>query len=167
LASPAILGRELWQLITDLTLQHLFDGLFHRLRSGQIAQATYLFRCDTPVSRRLHRLTITPAPGQSLRFQARIVAVHQRPRIPLLDASVPRSSDLLRICSWCKRIPLPSGGWVEIEEALEQLPVLDTGPLPALTHTMCPACERAVPGFLRDPSASGPGTASFGDWHSA
>jgi hypothetical protein len=55
-------------------------------------------------------------------------------------------------------------GWLEIEEAVAALPALDAGPLPALTHGMGPACERTMLRLLADPSASGPDTATFGDW---
>jgi len=62
---------------------------------------------------------------------------------------------------------VPSRGWLEIEDALGNHPALDEGPLPALTHGICPGCERTMLALLDDPAASGPDTATFGDWHSA
>lgn len=167
LAPASVVGRGLWDLITDLPLQHLFDGLFYRLRTQQAPQVTYRFRCDTPDARRLHHLTIRPLADLSLEFQTKIIAIHERPRAHLLDPSVPRSRDLLLVCSWCKRIAPTDRGWLEVEEAIADLPGLDTGPLPALTHGMCPACESAMLRLLADPAASGPDTTTFGDWHSA
>ncbi len=167
LASSPVLGQGLWDLMTDLSLQHLFDGLFHRLRTRQIPKVTYRFRCDTPAARRLHHITITPLPDHSLEFQTSIVAVSERPSARLLDPAVPRSGDLLRICSWCKRLLVPDRGWLDMEDALRELPALDAGPLPTLTHGMCPRCEGTMLNLLADPSASGPDIATFGDWHSA
>ena len=164
LASAAVLGQGLWDLITDLPLQHLFDGLFHRLRTNQIPTVTYRFRCDTPTLRRLHHLTITPLPDQSLDFHTSIVAVSKRLSARLLDPTAPRSGDLLRICSWCKRLFVPGRGWLDIEDALRELPAIDAGPLPAITHGMCPGCEATMLRLLADPSASGPDTTTFGDW---
>lgn len=164
LASRTILGRGLWQLIKDWPLQSLFDGIFRRLRAGEIPRAAYLFRCDTPTSRRLHRLLITAGSNHSLHFKSTIVAIHERPKVPLLDTTIPRSTEVLRICSWCKRIPLPGEGWVEVEDALGRLDALDAGPMPALSHGMCPACSQTMLFFLDRPSAVGPDIATFGEW---
>lgn len=164
LAAPAVIGQGLWNLITDLPLQHIFDGLFQRLRTRQIPSVTYRFRCDTPTARRLHQLTITPLPDEALEFQTQIVAVDARPHARLLDATVPRSQDLLRMCSWCKRIPVPGRGWLEIEEALDHHPTFDVAPLPALTHGICPTCERRMLKLLAEPTAAGGDVATFGNW---
>lgn len=164
LASPEILGREIWQLISDPSLQHLFDRLFRRLRAGEIPRVNYLFRCDTPDLRRLHRLTITADASGSLHFKSAVVALKRRPRIQLLDPAIRRSPEILRICGWCKRIPLPDQRWVEIEDALGQLDALDRAPAPLLSHGICPDCERTMDSLLQRPSATGPDTVTFGEW---
>jgi hypothetical protein len=166
LSSPVILGRGLWQLIPDLAIRQVFELLFLRLRTGQIPQATYLYRCDTPTRRCLKRLTIIPDEERSLDFHTETVAIHDRPRLSLLDHQRPRSGDPLRICSWCKRVPLPGGPWVEIEDAVAQLAILDTGPLPALSHGICPSCETTLKALLDKPSGAGPDIVTFGDWRS-
>jgi hypothetical protein len=167
LASPTILGRVLWQLIRDVPVQQLFAALFRRLRTGEIPHASYLFRCDTPALRRLHRLRITPAPDGTLDFQSAIVAVQERPRVSVLDPTLGRSTEFIRICGWCKRVPLASDRWVEIEEALPHLDPLDKGPVPALSHGICPRCEQTMLALLDDPAHPAHDIARFGDWHSA
>jgi hypothetical protein len=53
---------------------------------------------------------------------------------------------------------------VEIEEALGQLEALDAGPLPALSHGICPTCAQTMLALLEHPDATGSETVSFGDW---
>lgn len=167
LAAPSVLGRNLWQLIHDFPVRHLFTALFQRLRAGEVPEAAYIFRCDTPAQRRLHRLRITPAPEAALDFESAILAVQPRPPVSLLDSATPRSAEFLRICGWCKRVPLAGDRWVEIEEALAHLDSLDRVPVPALSHGICPRCERTLLKLLDQPAGPETGIARFGEWHSA
>lgn len=44
-----------------------------------------------------------------------------RPLLALFDESVPRTSERIRMCSWCKRVCLESDRWVEPEAAIERM----------------------------------------------
>jgi hypothetical protein len=166
LSSPAILGRRLWDLIADPTIAHFFDLLFSRLRTGQTPRVTYSFRCDTPARRRLIQLSIVPTADQGLRFTTSVLATQERPPVALLDARQPRSGELLRMCSWCKRVPTANGSWREIEEAVPELDALDHGPLPAISHGICPDCQARMQTLLEEPAQGGTGATSFGRWDS-
>ena len=50
---------------------------------------------------------------------------------------------MLRICAWCKRIPLGLDLWVGIDEAEDLLPVFNLAMLEEATHGVCPDCYRA------------------------
>ncbi len=160
LASPGVLGRRLWHLINDPTIAQFFGLVFTRLRTGRISQVRYSFRCDTPTERRLLDLIIVPAPAHGLQFTASVLASQSRPAVALLDVLQPRSAGLLRMCSWCKRVPLPDGTWREIEEAAPVFDVLDRAPPPLISHGICPDCEDRMQAMLDDPAPR----RTFGDW---
>jgi hypothetical protein len=44
------------------------------------------------------------------------------------------------MCSWCKQVRLAEAVWVEVEEALVQLGLLELESLPQITHGACQAC---------------------------
>ena len=50
----------------------------------------------------------------------------------------------------CKKILIPPGKWVEIEEGLTQLRPFEAGEMPRLTHGLCPNCCGAIIANLED-----------------
>jgi hypothetical protein len=164
LAPPAVLGRNLWQVIRDPAIQYLFDPIFTRMRAGRIPGASYSFRCDTPTQRRLLRLTLETGANRTLDFTTAILAVQDRPGVGVLDTERSRSDDFLRICSWCKRVPCPDGQWREVEEAIPGLGDLDRGPLPGLTHGICPRCQLRLESQLDESPRAEGDFGVFGDW---
>jgi hypothetical protein len=63
------------------------------------------------------------------------VRTERRDPVRLLDKDMPRSSDIIRICSMCKQISTALNKWVEIEEGLAQLRLFEASEVPRLT---CP-----------------------------
>lgn len=152
LRAPQVLGRSLWDFVEDQTTRQLYVAMLERARTGT-RPLSFAFRCDTPTLRRLMQMRITGLGGGAVSFEVRLIAAQPRPRVALLEPSLPREG-FVRMCSWCKRLPLPTGEWVEIEAAMKVLDILDTVPLPAISHGMCPQCYRAVVDRLdRDPRA--------------
>ena len=98
-------------------------------------------RCDSPSLRRFLRLTISRLSEQEIQFLSHTLRTEPRESVPLLDPSTNRSDELLRMCSWCKRILLPNDRWVEVEEAVTDLELFCLDALPKLTHGLCPACR--------------------------
>lgn len=76
-------------------------------------------------------------------FQA--LTLDRMPRSPevLIAADARRTADLLRMCSWCKRVAAPNG-WLEVEDASRSMRLLEMPALPDITHVLCPACERQL-----------------------
>lgn len=161
LLPPGILGRSLWEAIGDPTAQQLYGTLVGRVRAGA-GPVNLVFRCDTPEQRRLLRLRIAAA-GRGILFEARFLAVKDRPPVALLSRAARRSRELLRICAWCKRVPMPDGRWVEVEEAMNRLDLLDAPALPQLTHGICPACSTVLDAALATPPSSAPSDIVVGD----
>lgn len=115
-----VLGRGLWDFIQDSETRQLYEDLFRRARSGRRA-APIPFRCDSPRERRFLQLELEVLPDQSIQITSRILRTEPRTPVPLLDAQLPRTSGLLRICSMCKKVEVAPSEWAEVEEALARL----------------------------------------------
>ena len=142
LVESRVIGRSLWDFIGDATTRQLYAAILDRARSG--ALIAFDFRCDTPTRRRRLHMRITGRPAGGVAFDVRVADAQDRPSVALLDPALERGPGTIRMCGWCKRVPLPSGGWVEIEDAMPVLAVLDQVPPPAISHGMCPACYDAI-----------------------
>lgn len=144
LASPRVLGRSLWSFLTDATTIQLYRQIISRVRDGRTA--LFSVRCDGPAVRRVVELSIEPTPHNigHVDFRTRTVMNVQRAWVPLLARDVARSDDMVRSCSWCNRIEVRRGDWVDVEVATHRLQLFDRELLPKLTHGMCTACELAM-----------------------
>jgi hypothetical protein len=137
-----VLGRSLWDLIRDPDMRHIYQLLRARVRHAQSIRLN--LRCDSPIARRWLTLTLTAVPNDGVEYVSTIT--HEQPRsyVALSDAAVPRQQELLRICSWCSKVHVPSDQWVEVEDAIALLQLFDATLLPRLTHGMCPMCEQSI-----------------------
>ena len=153
LQDALVVGRALWDFVADPTTRQLYAALLERIRTGARPLA-FSFRCDTPTERRLMEMKLTGLPGSGVAFEVRVIAVQSRPAVALLDDGTPRRG-MVRMCSWCKRLPVPSGEWLEVEDAVKVLDLLDSAPLPAITHGICPQCYEGVMAALEGDPAGG------------
>ena len=161
LLPPAILGRSLSDFIADRTTILLYRRLFERVRAG-ISPVRFTFRCDAPAVRRLLEMSIVMQPAGALQFVVRSLRVEDRPAVLLLDPAETRSDAVLRMCGWCKRIPEPSGRWMEIEAAMPLLRLFEHTALPATSHVMCEECHRVMVGAADDPMSAASGRIGVG-----
>ena len=153
LAHPgAVLGRRLWDFFAGASVRQLNQLLGEQVRREQRGVVVPI-RCDSPDRRRFMELRIEPAPEGGLDFCARVVREEPRPAVALLDLRYRRSDELLRICSWCKRVLLDDE-LVEVEEAVRRLGLFGRRELPDLTHTICGPCDEVLE---RKAAKSGPG----------
>jgi hypothetical protein len=141
LAGAAVVGRSLRLSIAESTTRLLYDALLVRVRGGR--RVTVPFRCDGPAVRRFMELVMTPGPEDGVRFEAVLLSAEPRHPVSLLDASVPRSADLVKMCAWCRKVAVGER-WCEVEEAVAALGLFGAPVLPAITHGICPACNAAV-----------------------
>lgn len=112
IVSTRIIGRNLFEFITDATTQQLYRQMLARIRSGQDLQYTY--RCDSPDRRRLMEMEMRLADDAE-------------------DTALQRS------CGWCNRLEV-EGEWLEIEDALPKLRFMELERPATLTHGMCDEC---------------------------
>jgi hypothetical protein len=160
LLPPGILGTSLWPWIVDPTTRQVYRSLLTRVRKGADA-VRFQFRCDGPDRRRLLQMQITVAASDDVDFQTTILRNQPRAEVGLMDPATLRSDALLTICGWCMRVPV-SGKWLEIEEAVSALGLLEASTMPHLSHGMCPACYNTMLTAIDDPELSGSGQVTVG-----
>ena len=136
-----VVGRPLWEFITDLETGHLYRLIFERVRESRTSR-TVPFRCDSPELRRFMELAIEPAADGHLDLTGRLLREEARPPVAVLAPHPPDSSEMLSICGWCKRVCTgpDEGDWCEVEEAVTRMRLFDRTLLPQLSHVTCPAC---------------------------
>lgn len=134
----AVVGRPLWDFVTDVTTREIYRQVLAKIRSGGTAQFT--FRCDSPTCRRRLEMTVTATGEGGVEFRSRTLSVEDRPAQPLVGASATEGGELLRVCGWCKRVDV-DGQWLEVEEAMAVLQLLERLVLPRITHGICAACH--------------------------
>jgi hypothetical protein len=83
-------------------------------------------------------------PGGAIEFISHLLREEWRDPVDLLDASRDRSGELLKVCSWCKKINIPGQGWGELEAAITALDLFGHHPMPRMTHTICDSCRGAL-----------------------
>jgi hypothetical protein len=89
-------------------------------------------------------IRIASEDGAGLEVAATIVAEEPRGTVPLLDPDLPRSQDLLSMCSWCRRVLIHSDQWLDLERAIEELQLFSHKVLPQLSHSACPDCYARI-----------------------
>lgn len=151
LLPPAILGQSLWGFLSESTTRQLYQRLLERVRStGAVVE--FPLRCDSPTARRFLRIRLTPGAGRSVQFEVHTRRVEVRPPVTLLEPDRPVTADLVRMCAWCKRIDTGSSTWVEVEQAMQSLGLVDRDPLPGITHGICGDCLSRIEAML-EPSS--------------
>jgi len=134
-----IVGTELWSSISDPHACEIYRQLTVRARAGRHIRFTY--RCDAPAQRRTFAMQIEGTPCGGVRFTSELIHAEDRPVVRLLETGTARSGDFVRVCAWCQRVAVDVDQWVEVEEAVNLLGILDADLLPQLTHGMCADCE--------------------------
>jgi hypothetical protein len=144
LLQASIIGKPLWNYISDETTRSLYQQMVARVREGRSAQ--FSLRCDGPDCRRLLEMTISAGANGTVEFATRTLRLDHRAPVALLSRQVPRSSDLLRVCAWCNRVDAGSGTgqWVEVEDAIDSLRLFELPLPPQLTHGICETCFAAM-----------------------
>lgn len=138
-----VLNKSIWDFMADRETRHLFDIVFKRLRAGATG-VRLPFRCDSPDCRRFMTMEILARPDGEIHFKSWITREEVRPAVRLLDFSLEHSSEILRMCSWCKKIHIAGEEWLEVEDAIVSLDLFDASPLPQFTHTICTHCAERV-----------------------
>jgi hypothetical protein len=140
---PFVLNKSIWDYIFDQETAHLYQILLDKVRKQKTA-VNIPFRCDSPDCRRYMRITIKYLTDGHIEFVSKIIKIEWRAPQLLLDAHVARSGEVVRICSFCKKIAISENDWVETEQAVEKMGLFEKEKLPQLTHGLCPCCYESL-----------------------
>jgi len=136
--AAGVVGRSLWDFVSEMTTRQIYRDLIARVRSGRTA--SFAYRCDAPERRRFMHMTLRPTGFGGVQFDSVTIRIETRRPIAIA-ARTPDSADwLLRVCSWCRRVDV-HGTWQEIEVAVQGLVVFAASAPPVLTHAICPDCQ--------------------------
>ncbi len=147
LVAKRIVSRSLWDFISDDTTQQIYRDVLARVRSGR--RMRFPIRCDSPGLRRFMEMDARPAEAGGVWFQVRTLALEKRPPAALLETARDHSPVLIVTCSWCKRFKT-AAGWLEVEEAISTMRLLESAVLPMISHGMCADCEGKMRSALED-----------------
>lgn len=133
-----VLGKCLWDFIDDETTLRLYQLMTMKVQT-EGATVRVPLRCDSPDRRRLIELVLSPLPEQGVCYSAITLREQPRSSVELLDRAGKRDLRFIRMCGWCKRIPM-KGEWLELEVAVERMGLMKQSTLPKITHGICPRC---------------------------
>lgn len=137
-----VINSPLWNYIDGLETSHLYRILLECIRSKNRA-VTLPFRCDAPDRQRYLELKISPLGRGGVEFVSRIIREAPRESVRLLEAAVPRTDELVVMCSICKKVRLSEQRWVEVEDAIRELKLFERDAMPTISHGICPDCFRS------------------------
>lgn len=139
-----ILGRPLWDFITEATTRHFYQIIVQRARA-LTRVVTLHYRCDSPEKRRFMRMEIHPMGQGRIQFRNWILREELRPALELVSHQSSAGPRLITMCSWCKRIKNPmNNSWEELEDAIRQMQLFKYDKPSPITHGICPECEKTL-----------------------
>lgn len=134
-----ILNQPIWKFISGIETTFLYQEIMNSVRTRN-ATVRLPFRCDAPDCRRYLEMAITPLPEAGLEFNSWIVREEPRETVALLDIRVSRTSDIITMCSMCRKIKLSDNTWMEVEAAIHALDLFAEPELPQISHGLCRSC---------------------------
>ncbi len=144
-----VVGRPVWDFISDLTTRAIYRQIFKRIRAGN--EMRFDYRCDSPSYRRAMEMQISrPNDDGHVEFRSVTIAEEHRQLPPEARWLIPSGieSPMQRVCGWCNRFDV-AGAWMEIEEALPQLRLMEHPNPPKVTHGICESCFEKMTTELR------------------
>lgn len=99
LTRAAVVGSSLWNHVSGVETQHVYQHLFERVRRGH--RVSIPFRCDSPAVRRFHEMRMTSLDAGGIELACELLRQETRTPQPLalLESDVPRGGDLVVMCS--------------------------------------------------------------------
>jgi hypothetical protein len=143
LNETSVVGRLLWEFISDEPTRSLYKEIHDRVRSSG-NPISVPFRCDSPTLQRYMQLTISKHHDGLLLYESTLIRTLPQRRFALLDPEQKRSADFLVMCSFCKRSLIEPSGWLELENISLKLRLFDQQTVPGLIYTDCPKCTNEL-----------------------
>jgi hypothetical protein len=138
-----VIGRPLWDFVSDSTTVQLYRELLRGVRSFG-STASFPIRCDAPDTVRILHMEMGTTDGSTVLFRVTPVSEEKRSPVSLLASGPVHDGPMIRMCGWCKRVLLPDERWVEADEALRTLAPFATESTPEISHGICGECHAAM-----------------------
>lgn len=142
LVSVDMVGRSIWDSISNETIRHIYKQIIDRARAGETIQVD--FRCDSPELRRYLQMRISPCGEGSVQFETRTIRIEDIAK----PADPPNlkgfAGNLLVTCSWCQKYKTGENAWHDVADAIRILDLFELVPIPHLSHGMCAECFESV-----------------------
>lgn len=130
-----LLNKDFFKFLSLPELRILFRAIFKEVRGKDKVFETF-YRCDSLQSKRKYRLRISHQ-------DSKIIMEHFLEEETPLDKAVKFNTKgelYLKMCSWCNKIYVSSKGYVELEDAIQRLKLMEYESLPKITHEICQEC---------------------------
>ena len=138
LMKHGVLGKSLWDFITDYSTRDLYQQMVNSVRKGKTVE--FKFRCDSPNWRRFLEMHITTHKDHTVQFECKTIFTEDRPLQKLLDKETLRSEKVVVICSFCKKVNTREDYWHDVEDAVSMIGAFDSEHFPILSHGICIEC---------------------------
>ena len=142
LAPEQLIGRPLWDFVSDDPTRELYEAMLEHVRSGSTTDL--VLRCDAPDCRRLIEMIVTRQPNGNVEFKTVLLASKVRSPQRLLARSTPRTAQHVMVCSWCDLVNVDLDKWFEVEAVMDYLRLADEAELPRIEPVVCPDCYAKV-----------------------
>jgi len=146
LTKTFVIGKRIWIFIAESDVQKLYRSIFTRVRTTDI-ELNIPFRCDLPTTLIFMELSLHSLPDSSIELSGKVLKRKKRKYTPLFDRNIPRSNQMLNICSFCRRIRKITDEWLEPEQAIIHFNLFNDPKPPQLIESICPLCNT----LLSDP----------------
>ena len=141
LTTDAVVGRSVFDFVSGTTTQQLYSAIYSRVRSDNVV-VVLPFRCDSATVRREMIMRIGKQPDDLLAVQCTLISAEPRQSLRALDREVGRNDKQLTICSLCLNVLVEPVGWMDIEDAVLSLHLLEKETAPQLMYAVCPKCAK-------------------------
>ena len=130
-----LLNKDFFKFLTIPELRILFKAIFKEVVSKNKVFETY-YRCDSPHSKRRYKLKVYHSDHNIVMEHFLVEETPLSQPVKFME----KGDLFLKMCSWCNKFYVSSRGYVELEEAIEALSLMEHDILPKITHGICRDC---------------------------
>lgn len=143
LSGDAVIGSSFWSCVAGAELRLLLSLLLRHVRESHTS-VIVPYRCDSPRRRRYMCFEAEPVDDGGVCMVHTLLREDPRDApLSFLDRLAARGPELVRMCGWCNAIDT-GDSWLELDDAVKVLPMLAMEIQPAISHGLCPSCDRML-----------------------
>lgn len=137
------LGTLLWDSIAGDDVREIYRAILSRVRVHD-ESFSFPFRCDSPSHRRHMHMRVVPCGHLNVEFVTTLLKEEPRDvSIIAMQDYRSASEEILRMCSWCKKIQLEKA-WEDIDTTISQLEIFMKPLAAPISHVICEDCAERI-----------------------